>query len=115
MLGKHVRDKKQSPDSNQEWLQQDGNLQQGRDVLYLVFDIMSLAIKHTYPLQRWRNVWTIFIEKELGNPDLDRLQCIMLLEADWQLLLKWHSSQGFLPQTELAGTLATQQGGGRKG
>jgi len=39
----------------------------------------------------------------------------MLFEADWQLLLKWHSSYGFLPATKKAGTLVITQGGGRKG
>jgi len=39
----------------------------------------------------------------------------MIFEADWQLLLKWHSSYGFLPKTEAAGTLVYAQGGGRKG
>jgi len=39
----------------------------------------------------------------------------MLFEVDLQLLLKWHLSYGFLPQTEQAGTLATEQGGGCKG
>ncbi len=92
-----------------------GALKQGRDILFLIFDIMSIAIKHTYPLQRWRTVWTMFIEKEMGNPDIERLQCIMIFEADWQLLLKWYSSYGFLPITEKAGTLAVAQGGGRKG
>jgi len=56
----------------------------------------------------------MFIEKELGNPDINCLQCIMLFKADWQLLVKWHSSYGFLPVTELAGTLADLQGGGQK-
>jgi len=92
-----------------------GVLKQGRDILFLIFDIMQLALKHTYPMQRWRNVWTVFIEKELGNPDINRLRCIMLFEADWQLLLKWHSSYGFLPMTEHTGELAIEQGGGRKG
>jgi len=63
-------------------------IKQGRDVLFLIFDIMSLALKHTYTLERWKTVWTMFIEKELGNPDLNRLRCIMIFEADWQLLLK---------------------------
>ena len=36
---------------------------EGRDVLYLVFDIMTMALKHTYTLERWKKVWTIFIEK----------------------------------------------------
>jgi len=44
---------------------------QGRDVLYLIFDIMLLALKHTYTLNRWKVIWTMFIEKELGNPDLN--------------------------------------------
>jgi len=48
-------------------------LKQGRDVLFLIFDIMSLALQHTYPLQHWRTVWTLFIEKEMGNPELERL------------------------------------------
>jgi len=39
----------------------------------------------------------------------------MIFEADWQLLLKWHSSYGFLHQTEQSGTLNYAQGGGRKG
>jgi len=63
-------------------------LKQGHDILYLIFNIMSLALKHTYTLNCWKMVWMIFIEKELGNPDLNRLRCIMIFEADWQLLLK---------------------------
>jgi len=92
-----------------------GLIRQGHDVLFLIFDIMTITLKHTYPLQRWRNVWTMFIEKEMGNPDINCLRCIMLFEADWQLLLKWYSSYGFLPATEQAGKLAHKQGGGCKG
>jgi len=76
---------------------------------------MTLALRHTYPLKWWQTVWTIFIEKEIGNPNINRLRCIMLFEADWQLLLKWHLSYRFLPKTKLAGTLVTVQGGGHKG
>jgi len=81
----------------------------------MIFDIMSLTLRHTYTLNRWKTIWTLFIEKELGNPDLDRLRCIMIFEADWQLLLKWHSSYGFLPKSETANTLSPVQGGGCKG
>jgi len=38
-----------------------GVLKQGQDILFLIFDIMSIAIKHTYPLQQWRTVWTMFV------------------------------------------------------
>jgi len=39
----------------------------------------------------------------------------MLFKANWQLLLKWHSSYSFLPKSEVAKTLTPAQGGGRKG
>jgi len=111
-LAKHVvkKDKDKAPIQEPT----DG-LTQGQDIIFLVFDLMSITLKHTYPLERWRKVWTIFIEKEIGNPDLNRLHCLMLFEADWQLILKWHSSYGFLPCTEAAGMLTVEQGGGRKG
>jgi len=35
----------------------------------------------------------------------------MIFEANWQLLLKYHSSYGFLPKTEEAGQLVHAQGG----
>jgi len=84
-------------------------------VLHLVFNIMTLTLCHMYMLEHWQTVWTMFIEKELGNPDLTRLQCIMLFEANWQLLLKWHSSHGFLPKSAINHTLTNAQGGGCKG
>jgi len=39
----------------------------------------------------------------------------MIFEADWQLLLKWHSSYGFLPKSKLAHALTPAQGGSQKG
>jgi len=90
-------------------------LKQGHDVLYLIFGIMSLALTHTYTLEQWKMVWTMFIEKDLGNPDLNRLRCIMIFEADWQLLLKWHLAYGFLPKSESHQTLTPLQGGSHKG
>jgi len=76
---------------------------------------MTLALRHTYMLDRWKQVWTMFIKKELGNPNLARLRCIMIFEVDWQLLLKWHSSYGFLPKSEQNHALTNTQASGRKG
>jgi len=112
-LQKHVLSKEELEALSPE--QAEAPLKQGRDVLFLIFDILSLTLRHTYTLNRWKTVWTLFIEKEIGNPDLNRLRCIMIFEADWQLLLKWHSSYGFLPKSEAANTLTPAQGGGRKG
>jgi len=48
-------------------------IQQGHNVLHLIFDIMSVALAHTYTLQWWHKVWTLFIKKEIGNPDTNKL------------------------------------------
>jgi len=76
---------------------------------------MSLALQHTYTLNHWKTVWTVFIEKDPGNPDINFLRCIMIFKVDWQLLLKWHSAYGFLLKSEANNTLTPVQGGGRKG
>jgi len=48
-LGKHlVQTRKNNKNASDETM---GPLKQGRDVLYLVFDIMAIALKHAYPLQ----------------------------------------------------------------
>jgi len=111
-LQRHIKDK---DDKNQLSPTTQELITQGHDILYLIFDIMGLTLKHNYTLKRWKIVWMIFIKKELGNPDLACLRCIMIFEADWQLLLKWHSSYSFLPKSEIAHTLTMVQGGRRKG
>jgi len=35
-------------------------IQQGCNVLYLIFDVMALALKHTYTLKQWHTVRTMF-------------------------------------------------------
>jgi len=117
-LQKHMLKKTKANNNDQDTMDDEEQLsvlKQGRGILFLIFDIMSIAIKHTYPLQQWHTVWTMFIEKEMVNPNIEQLHCIMIFEADWQLLLKWHSSYGFLPVTEKASTLTVAQGGGQNG
>jgi len=48
-------------------------IQQGRDILYLIFDILTLTLHHSYMLEQWKTVWTMFIKKDPGNPDLQQL------------------------------------------
>jgi len=52
MLAKHVVKKKNNqtntPDAPDD---ESSSLKQGHNVLYLIFDMMNLAITHTYPLQ----------------------------------------------------------------
>ncbi len=53
-LQKHVLRKKTGQPNNQDTddkVEPPGLLKQGHDILFLIFDIMSIAIKHAYPLQ----------------------------------------------------------------
>jgi len=55
-LGKHLVPTKKTNAQPEGTSENVGPLKQGRDVLYLIFDIMAIALKHAYPLQRWRKV-----------------------------------------------------------
>jgi len=75
-LGKHVTTKKKKgqPGCPPETITEPPTgltIMQGCDILYAIFDIMLLAIRHEYPLNQLKMVWTIFIKKELGNPHLN--------------------------------------------
>jgi len=52
-LQKHVLKDKNTNRNDQETIDDKapGSLKQGRDILFLIFDIMAIAIKHTYPLK----------------------------------------------------------------
>jgi len=76
---------------------------------------MKLAIKHTFPYEHWWKVWNMFLKKELGNPRIGKLRTLHIFKVDYNLLLKWYSSMGFLPQAELHGRLHDSQGGGCPG
>jgi len=54
-------------------------------------------------------------QKRNGKPRPSATTMYHVVQSCWQLLLKWHSSHGFLPKTEHAGMLAHEQGGGQKG
>jgi len=77
--------------------------------------MMELAVTHTHTYERWKTIWTLLLEKEKGNPQIDRLRTIHLYEADYNLLLKWFSSQGFILTSKKAHCINESQGGGRPG
>jgi len=77
-------------------------LQSRNNVLKLLIWMMQLAITHTHTYDRWKMIWTLLLEKDAGNPQIDRLHTIHLYEADYNLILKWFSSQGFILKSEKA-------------
>jgi len=90
-------------------------LQSGNDVLKLIIMMMDLAVTHTHTYDRWKTIWTLLLEKDPGDPKIDRLRTIHLYEADYNLLLKWFSSKGFILSSEKAQRITDSQGGGRPG
>ena len=50
-------------------------------------DLINLAIDNNYIFQRWRNVTTTVIEKDPGQPKLERLRVIHLIESDFNLVV----------------------------
>jgi len=60
-------------------------------------------------------IWNLFIEKELGNPQIDRLRTLHIIKADYNLLLKWFGPQGVLKHAETHQQLTDNQGGNREG
>jgi len=53
-------------------------LQCGNDILKLLIMMMDLAVTHTDTYDRWKTIWTLLLEKDAGNPKIDRLHTIHL-------------------------------------
>jgi len=62
-LAKHVCKKKKDTTNDTNEDKAEGLLKQGQGILYLVFDMMALALCHLYLLKHWHVVWTVFIKK----------------------------------------------------
>jgi len=62
--------------------------------------MMELAVTHTHTYNHWKKIWKLLLEKDLGNPQLNCLHTIHLFEANYNLLLKWFSSKGFILQSK---------------
>ncbi len=87
----------------------------GAHVLQIIHQLLVMAVNHCHTMERWTTIWNFFIEKELGNPRIDKLRALHLLEADYNLLLKWFGPKGFIKVAEDNQQLTDFQGGGRRG
>jgi len=46
-------------------------IQGGNDVLKMIIWMMELAVTHTHTYERWKMIWTLLLEKDMGNPQID--------------------------------------------
>jgi len=56
-----------------------------------------------------------FIEKEIGQPQINKLWALHLIEANYNLLLKWFGPKGFIKCSKDNHQLTDSQGGGWRG
>jgi len=74
-----------------------------------------MAIQHCHTYDRWRTIWNLFLEKDIGVPQITKLRALHIVEADYNLLLKWFGPKGFMQWAEDNKQLTPYQGGGRHG
>ena len=60
----------------------------GDKILQVHTDVINLSIQLEHALKRWLTSITLMLEKDPGDPKIDRLRVIHILEADWNLILK---------------------------
>ncbi len=87
----------------------------GIHVMHSIFALLQLAVRHTHTFSRWKVIWNMYLEKDLGYPKLTRLRTIHLMEADYNLLLKWYAAKGFFKRSKKYCRIADEQGGSRQG
>jgi len=77
--------------------------------------LLVLALQDTHTFTWWQTIWNLYLKKEPGKPYIHCLWMLHLIEADLNLILKWHSSKGFMQQAETNNSLDDVQYGGRVG
>jgi len=85
----------------------------GKNVLKLIHQLLSMAVQHCHTYNQWRTIWNLFLEKEIGVPKITKLRTLHIVEADYNLLLKWFGPKGFIKRAEDHHQLTPYQGSGR--
>jgi murein tripeptide amidase MpaA len=60
----------------------------GETILQLHHKMLKIAQYRRRPYERWKKETEVMLEKDPGDPKIDRLRIICLYEADYNLYLK---------------------------
>jgi len=65
--------------------------------------MLNYPIRFGYPLQQWRKLVNVMLEKNAGRPRIHRLRVIHIYEADYNLLLavKWRETLHYAEDNRL--------------
>jgi len=77
--------------------------------------IISIAVANSYPLQRWRRVTGVLLEKKEGNPFIHKFRTIHLIESDLNYVMRMVWGRELLKWAEKHNGINDNQYGGRKG
>jgi len=78
--------KKNQPDDQME----EDDRPYGINVMEAIFQMLCMAVKHTHMFKHWKTIWNLFLEKIPGTPYINKLRALHIVEADYNLLLKWN-------------------------
>jgi len=87
----------------------------GINLMQDIHQLLVLAIQHTHTFACCQTIWNLYLKKDPSEPFIHQLQTLHLIEADLNLILKWHSSKGFMQCAEQHNSLSDAQYGGRAG
>jgi hypothetical protein len=77
--------------------------------------ILTLIFKHGFSIANWLTIFNIIIEKTPGDPRIDKLRVIHIINAVWNLATGILWSKRLQTQCEEFGILNDGQWGSRKG
>jgi hypothetical protein len=84
-------------------------------LLNCLHDFLNIAITRGIAISRWSNATNILIEKDPGNPNINRLRIIHLFEADFNFFLKIQWGHRLVRHAEKHYLLNDGQHGSRPG
>jgi hypothetical protein len=85
----------------------------GKKILSLHHKMLVIAQYRGQPYKRWKSEVEIMLEKEPGDPKIDRLRIICLYEADYNLFLKIKWAHRLVTVAEEQNLFDDCQGGGQ--
>ena len=86
-----------------------------KDMCAILSTMISIPLIHGFSPQRWQNSIHVMLEKIEGQPRIDKLRIIQLLEADFNIALKIKIGRSIMYNAERNQTLGNQMHGGRRG
>lgn len=83
------------------------------DLRYIILTTINLPLRHGFSPERWWGILDVMLEKSAGNPRIDKLRIIQLIEADFNYALKIIWGKQLSYEAEQNGYIPDEQSGSR--